>query len=323
MKYTIGVKLGVNRLTAGVVDKNGRLIRKDSMPTPKGEPYQKIVADIAVLVERILMAETISLKDVRYIGIGCPGLPDTERGLIVRNYTLNFNNTPLRQELQQHINLPVYIENDANCAALAENVIGAAEDVDNSITIRLGNGIGGGIILRGEIYSGFNHAGGELGHMVIGMNGEPCTCGRKGCWEAYASGAALIRQTREAAQKNPQSMIHGFVGGDLNKITELTAYEAYKAGDDVGKAVFLQYLEYVAEGLVNVIHVIMPKAIVIGGELSKLGDSLLKPLKVLMLERIYSRHVEMPELRVAQLGSAGVMLGAAMLENYKEIIARM
>ncbi len=317
MKYYVGIDLGVTEIKVGVVDKYGRLIRKDSTPTLKERSYEEIIKDAADLVLRTIDNEDIDRKDVKYIGVGSPGIPNNKEGIIVRNYTLNFHNTPIRSEFKKYINLPIYIENDANCAALAESVAGAAEDYNHSVLVKIGTGIGGGIIVNNSIYSGFNYAGAELGHMVISMGGEKCTCGRCGCWEAYASGTALLRQIKDAVQKNQDSLIYKNVNGDYSKINERTLFDASKRGDEVAKEVLSQYLSYLSEGIANLINILQPDVFVIGGEISKEGDALIKPLREKVYEKVYSKEVAMPEIKTAQMGNASVMIGAAMLELYK------
>lgn len=317
MKYNVGVELGVINTIVGVVDKNGHLIRKDSQPTLIDRPYTEIIKDIAALIKNVLGHEDIDVKNVRCIGVGCPGIPNNKEGTIVKSYTLNFHNTPIRAELQKYFHLPVYVENSANCAALAESVSGAAEDIDFSVTIKIGIGIGCGIIVNNEIYSGFNFAGAEPGHMVVAMGGETCTCGRKGCWEAYASATSLIRQTHAAADMNPDSLINTIVNNDLSQINVFTAFEAAKLGDEVANEVVGRYLEYLGEGIVNIINVIMPQAIIISGEISKLGEVLLKPLREIVNDRIYSKDITQPELKTAELGSAAIVIGAAMIGLYR------
>jgi len=316
MKYFLGIELGVKNINVGVVDQHGKLLRKESIPTKKERPFSEIMKDIADLSLSVLDDEAVDIKNVKYIGIGSPGIPDNEKGTIIKNYTLNFSNTPIREELQKHINLPVYIDNDANCAALAESVAGAAEDISSSVLVRIGTGIGGGIIIHEKIHSGFNSAGAELGHMVIAYGGEPCTCGRKGCWESYASATALIKQTREAAEKDKDSLIYRIVNGDPDQINELTAFEAAKRGDAVARQVVARYIDYLSEGITNLINILMPEAIIIGGEIKHAGDALLKPLMASVHNKIYCREVKLPDFRIAELGTAAVVVGAAMLGLY-------
>lgn len=318
MKYFVGVELGVTRLVAGVVDKYGKLIRKESVPTVSDRPYDEILKDVADLISKVLYDESIDVRSVRYIGVGCPGIPNNNEGTIVRNYSLNFVNTPIRAELQKHFHMPIFIENSANCVALAESVSGAAEDIDYSVTIKIGNGIGGGVIINNKIYSGFNFAGAEMGHMVISIGGEPCTCGRKGCWEAYASATALIKQTTAMAEKHKNSLLYKMVEGDMSKISVATPFEAAKQGDAAASEVLYRYYEYLGEGIVNIVNILMPQVIIISGEISKQGEYLLKPLRVILDERIYSKEIPQPELKTAELGSAAIVIGAAMLGLYKE-----
>ncbi|MCX7708834.1 MAG: ROK family protein [Clostridia bacterium] len=318
MKYFVGVEIGVTQISVGIVDKYGRLINKDIRANSNVRHYTEIIKNAVDMTEVLLDKEGIDIKNVKCIGVGCPGIPNDKDGVLVRNYTLNFQNIPIRAEFQKYFKLPVYVDNDANCAALAESVAGAAEDIDYSVTVRIGTGIGGGIIIHNKIYTGFNFAGAELGHMVISMGGEKCTCGRKGCWEAYAAVPALIKQTRDAAVQNPQSLIHKITDGDLTKINEFTAYEAQKQGDPGGKEVFDRYLEYLAEGITNLINILMPEAIIIGGQISKLGEGLLQPLRKLVAERVYAKEVSQPEFKTAEIGSSAVMIGAAMLGLYKD-----
>lgn len=318
MKYYIGVELGVVNTVVGVVDKHGHLLRKESKPTLVNRPFEDTIKDLASFINYALVNEGIDVRNVKYIGVGFPGIPNIKEGIIVRSYNLNLHNAPIRTELQKYFHVPVYVENSANCAALAESVSGAAADIDFSVTIKVGNGIGCGIIVNNEIYSGFNFAGAEPGHMVVAMGGETCSCGRKGCWEAYASGTALIRQTRSAAESHPDSLIHQVVHGDLSRITVFTAFEAAKLGDATAKEVINQYLEYLGEGIVNIVNVIMPEAVIISGEISKLGEALLNPLRNIVNDRIYSKDITKPDLKTAEMGSAAIVIGAAMLGLYKE-----
>lgn len=313
MKFYVGVELGVKQIVAGVTDKTGKLLRKAACPTNLDRPYDVLFNDIAELIRNVLDEEGIDIKGVKYIGVGFPGIPDKDKGTIIKNYTMNYSHLPVRDELQKHFNLPVYVDNDANCAALAESVAGAAEDIDFSVLVRIGNGIGGGIIINNLIYSGFNYAGAELGHMCIAMGGNECSCGRKGCWEAYASAPAFIRQVMEAAKKHPESLINTLAQKDEAGINIFTAFEAAKQGDAVAMEAVDTYLHYLGEGLINIVNMLMPNAIIIAGDITKLGESFLKPLRSIVWKGIYTQDVDKPEFKIAQLGSAGVVVGAAML----------
>ena len=312
--YRVGIDLGGTNIAAGLVNMDGNIVYKDSVPTQRERPYQEIIKDMAMLTKKVIEESKVPMEEVKSIGVGSPGTPDCKNGIIVYNNNLNFRNVPIREEMQKYINLPVYVDNDANCAALAESAAGAAKGTSTSVTITLGTGIGSGIIIDGKVYSGFNFAGGEIGHTVIVVDGEQCTCGRKGCWEAYAAATALIRQTKCAAKENPESIINKLVDGDLDKVDAKTAFDAAKLGDKTGEAVVKQYIRYIAEGVINVINIFMPEVLVIGGGVCKEGDYLLNPLKEIVNAGVYSREeIPQTQIKTAQLGNDAGIVGAAML----------
>ncbi|WHH56911.1 ROK family protein [Petroclostridium sp. X23] len=309
----IGIDLGGTNIAVGVVDKKGNILHKDSVSTRASRHYSEIMRDMAELSLKIVADAKVHIEDIESVGIGSPGTPDNDRGLLVYSNNINFYNAPIRQEMQRYINLPVYIDNDANCAALAEAIAGGAKDVNDSITITLGTGIGSGIIINKKIYTGFNFAGGELGHTVIQINGEPCTCGRKGCWESYASATALIRQTKEAAKENPESLLYKMINGDMDKVRGKTAFDAAKAGDPIGQKVVDNYISYLAIGITNVINIFQPEVLLIGGGICKEGDYLLNPLREQVAQEVYSRDIAQTQIKTAQLGNDAGIIGAAML----------
>ncbi len=319
MKYSIGVELGVRNIVAGILDKNGKLIRRDTVPTNKDREFEEIMEDMCRLIQKILDDEDMEIKHIRYIGVGCPGITDNELGIVLKNYTMNLNNAKVRFEIQKHFNIPVYVENDANCVAIAEYLLGAAYGTGNSLTIKVGVGIGGGMIMEGCIYNGLNFGGTEFGHMVIDFNGRQCTCGRKGCWEQYASASALISQTKQLIEEYPDSILANlFRSCCNNQITELTAFEAAKAGDEHARKLCGEYLIYFAEGLANIVNILMPEVVIIAGPISKLGNSLVNPLVDLLRERIYCKELHIPEFKMAEMGNAGIIVGAAMLGAFKD-----
>lgn len=315
--YFIGIDLGGTNIAAGLVDKDGKIVCKDSIPTGKERSYQEIVKDMADLVKKIIGTAGIASDEVQAIGIGSPGTPNDKEGILVyANNLANFENVPLRAELQKHINIPVILDNDANCAALAESVAGAASDVKHSVTITLGTGVGSGVVIDGKVYSGFNYSAAEMGHMVIKADGEQCTCGRKGCWEAYASATGLIQQTIEAASLDKNSLINKLVDGDLSRVNAKTAFDAAKQGDKTGLKVVEQYIKYIAEGLINVINIFAPEVVVIGGGVCKEGEYLLKPLRELVYKDVYFKEKPQTQIRVARMGNDAGIIGAAMLGNF-------
>ncbi|HHW00722.1 MAG TPA: ROK family protein [Clostridiaceae bacterium] len=312
--YYIGIDLGGTNIAVGLVDEEGHIIHKDSIPTGKHRPYQDIVKDMAMLVLKVIKDAGKDIKDVKSVGIGSPGTPDNEKGILVyANNLTNFVNVPLRAEMQKYIDLPIILDNDANCAALAESVAGAAKGASSSVTITLGTGVGSGVILNGKIYGGFNYSAPEMGHIVIELDGEPCTCGRKGCWEALASATGLIEQTKKAAQQNPDSLINKLVNNDLSKIDAKTAFDAAKQGDKTGQEVVDKYIYYLAEGIINVINIFAPEVLVIGGGVSKEGEYLLKPLRERVYKYVYFKEEPQTKITTAKMGNDAGIVGAAML----------
>lgn len=311
--YYVGIDLGGTNIAAGIVDESGNIVEGKSVPTKKERDFSEIIKDMAMLVTGMIDKTGISLKDIKGIGIGSPGTPNSKEGIIVYSNNIKVRNAPICTEMAKHIGLPVYLDNDANCAALAESYFGAAKGAKYSITITLGTGIGSGVILNKKIYSGFNFSAAELGHTLLIMDGEECSCGRRGCWEAYASATALIRQTREAVSKNMESYIYKLVDGDLNRINAKTAFDAADYGDETARKVVNQYIKYLAEGMINVINSFQPEILVIGGGISKQGDNLVNPLKKIIRKNIFCKEVSQTEIKIAQLGNDAGIVGAAML----------
>lgn len=306
----LGVDLGGTNIAVGLVDESGKILHKESIPTKAERTDKEVVHDIAMLCKKVT-EDTKS--NPKWIGIGAPGSMDGENGVIIYSNNINMRNTPVRKLVQEVIDLPVYIENDANCAALGEAYGGATKDARNSVMITLGTGVGGGIIIDKHIYSGFNFAAGELGHMVIVVDGEPCTCGRKGCWEAYSSATALIRMTKEEADRNKDSLIHKMIEGDYTRIGGRTAWDAMRQGDESGKKVVEMYMKYLAEGITNIINIFQPEVLVLGGGVSNERDNLILPLTALVEERRYTRDMPQTVIKVAELGNDAGIIGAAML----------
>lgn len=314
--FNIGIDLGGTKIAAGLVDDTGNIVSKRSMPTGRGRHYSDIAHDMAGLVFDVARQGGAEIRQIESIGIGSPGAADCKKGTIIYCSSLNFRDVPLKAELQKHIDLPVFLDNDANCAALAESMTGAAKQAMHSVTVTFGTGIGCGIIINGKLYGGFNHGAGEAGHMVIASGGEKCSCGRKGCWEAYASGTALARQTREAAADNPLSLINSISEGVILRIDGKTAFDAARKGDETALRVVSQYNRYVAEGLINLINLLMPEVVVIGGGVSQQGEFFLEPLKKLVEDGVYGeKRLPQTKLVAAQLGNDAGIIGAAMLKR--------
>lgn len=306
----IGIDLGGTNIAVGVVTDAGEILTQDSAPTLAEREYPEIVKDMAMLCERVAKEAGCTMQDIKAIGIGCPGSIDRKNGIVSYANNLKMDHTPLAAELQKYFDLPVQVENDANAAAFGEYMING-EGVDHFIFITLGTGVGGGIIINKEIYSGFNGAGGELGHFTLVFDGEPCTCGNAGCWEAYASVTALIRQTKAAMEKNPDSLMHSIVA-QQGKVNGRTAFDAAKQGDKAAQEVVDTYVSYVAAGVMSMINIFQPEKFVIGGGISKEGDRLLKPIIDFVNQYGYNKYLEKTEIKVATLFNDAGIIGAAL-----------
>ncbi|MDR2898758.1 MAG: ROK family protein [Clostridiales bacterium] len=311
--YSIGIDLGGTSMAVGLVDSEGVIKSRVSALTGLVKTSDEILKDLVVLCNHILSDNNLTYDDIKHIGIGIPGTMNPESGVVEFTSNLNFENVPVYEILKKDIPVPVYIENDANCAALAENTYGAAKGCKSSITITIGTGIGGGIILDNKILNGAFFGGGEVGHHVILTGGRQCNCGRKGCWEAQASATALIHYGRETAIEHNDSEIYKMVNGDLDKINAKTVFDAYDSGDKYAAVIVDKYMNFLAEGLVNMINIIQPGTIALGGGVSARGEALLNPLKEIVSSKIYGIKGLQTKMVLAKLGNDGGIIGAALL----------
>ncbi len=319
MKISVGVEIGAKFIQAAVVDKYGRLLARAKMPSSIGRGLKELVADAASLVNKLLDEQGFDLKNIKSIGVASPGVPDEDGTKILKAFIMGFYDAPIKDEFEKYFDVPVYVDNDAHCAALAESVAGAAEDLEYSMTINIGTGISGGIIINNRIYGGYSNAGAVIGHMVIDKHGKECYCGRKGCFETVCSATALIEATREVALKNPESKVLEVCRNDLSLIDVTTAYEAMLLGDEDAKEIFDEYIDNFAVALTNLANILMPEVIVICGGIADLGEALLKPIREKLYAWLYSKEIALPLLKFSEMGSASVLVGAAMLGAYKRM----
>ncbi len=299
--YRIGIDLGGTNTAAGLVDAHGRITDRESVKTNLPTTPARIAADMIALCRRLMTRNGLQADDIRSIGVGVPCTANKRTGFMEDADHLGFSAGPLAQPLQMALGIPVYMENDANAAAWGEYKAGQYE-ADSFVLVTLGTGIGGGIILGGRLLSGVNHTAGELGHMTIRMDGVPCGCGRKGCLEAYASASALMRQASAALGK---------------PITEAkTVFEGAAAGDQVCAGLLDDYTTCLAEGLANIINMLAPAYVCIGGGVSQAGDALLTPVREKTWQRTFAKGAR-PNTQIILAGlhnDAGI-LGAAWLED--------
>lgn len=310
-QYYIGIDLGGTFIKGGVVDENGKIIADDKIPTESEKGGGRVAANIASLVEKLLETTGVAKENVLGVGMGSPGMIDSKKGVVVFSGNLHWSHFPLAEETQKLLNLPVKVANDANVAALGETKFGCGKNYQNTILITLGTGVGGGVVIDGKLFEGYQSAGAELGHSVIVAGGEQCTCGRKGCLEAYASATALIRDTKRAMENNKNSKMWAI--GSTEQVTGKTAFDYYD-NDESAKAVVDNYIEKLGVGLTNLANEFRPEAIILGGGVCAQGDNLVKPLQAFLDKEIFAGE-KGPQVKIltATLGNAAGILGAAAL----------
>jgi len=315
MKYRIGIDLGGTNIAVGVCDEEYNIVGRASTKTNLPRPAEEIAADMVKASKEALANAGLTLDDVAAVGIGAPGSIDPENGLIRYANNLGFRNVPMVELVSKGLGKPVSIENDANAAALGEALAGAAKGKKDAVAITLGTGVGGGIIIGGKIYTGFNYAGAELGHIVIEKGGWPCTCGRKGCFEAYSSATGLIKMTLEAMEADKSSKMWEICGGDTKKVGGRTAFDAARAGDKAGQSVVDRFIDYLACGIASIVNIFQPEVLCIGGGVSHEGEYLLAPLrKIVEREQYIPEEVPKTQIVAAKLGNDAGIIGAAYLD---------
>lgn len=311
--YSIGIDLGGTNIVASVVNEEYKILGTGKTPTNTPRSADEIFDDIAKVCREAMDKAGVQMEDISSVGMGTPGTVNSD-GVIEFANNLGFANVPAKEMIKERLgDIPVFIANDANCAALGEAYAGCGNGSKNFVAVTLGTGVGSGIICEGQLVTGVNAAGGECGHTVIMMDGEECSCGRKGCWEAYASATALIRQTKAAMQENPDSVMHE-IAEQEGKVSGRTAFDAMRKGDIAGIKVVDNYIKYVACGLINIINTLQPEIICIGGGICNEGDTLMTPLKRYVQADRYSIHSKIQtKIMRAELGNDAGIIGAAIL----------
>lgn len=310
----VGIDLGGTNIKIGLVDDKYNIIAKGRIKTNVGRSYSEIIADMAQLIKTLANENNISIGNITAIGIGSPGVADSKNGILIFSNNLNWHNVPVRQELQRHFDVPVFLENDANCAAIGESLAGASKQYSSSVLVTLGTGIGGGIIIDNKIHSGFNGAGGEIGHMVIEADGIECSCGRKGCFERYASATALANMAEQAAQQNPDSLLNEYKK-DGKALDGMKIFNAARRNDPVTLEILDKFRYYASVGIANIVNILQPQAVVIGGGISEEGEYLIAGIRERVYEQMYSDKIEKPVIVKASLGNDAGIIGAAFQQT--------
>lgn len=318
MSYRIGIDFGGTNIAVGLVNEQYEVVAKHSLPTGKGKRHtDEMVLDMALLCRKVCEMAGITLADTESIGIATPGTVNSALGIVIDYPGMCLSNYPMAKKLSDALSGydegKIRIANDANAAALGEAVAGAAKGAKTALVITLGTGVGGGIILDGKIYDGFNFSAGELGHTVIVKDGHPCACGRKGCFEQYASATALVRMTKEEMERSPASKMWQ-LSPTLDAVNGKTSFEAAKSGDAAAQKVVDLYIGYLACGVANMMNIFQPEVLCIGGGICGQGDNLLNPLSEIVFAEQYAKtSPQKTKLVIATLGNDAGIVGAAAL----------
>jgi glucokinase len=313
--YYVGIDVGGTNLVAGLVEESGRILCKESCPVDKSLTAEALCVVLIRLARQVCETGGVKEEEVKAIGVGLPGLVDNKTGVVVQTANMPFSNTPLRTLFQRVWDIPVFLGNDANCAAIGEYWAGAAKGCDPAVIITLGTGIGGGLVIGGKLFTGFANSGMEVGHMITQPGGELCGCGNRGCWEQYGSATALIRMTREEMERSRDSVLWQLCDDDPAKVQGRTPFQGALQGDLAAKRVLDTYLKGLSVGMINLVNVLQPEIICLGGGISHAEDQLLlDPLRELVNQGTFDKERPTRLVRAALGNDAGVV-GAALLCN--------
>ena len=295
---SLGIDIGGTSAKIGMVDKENKVIAETKVVTGVKKAEQ-IIENIAKAALQLMEEHNISMEQCGKVGIGVPGLVDKKEGMVRYSNNLQWENVKLAEEFAKYMPLPVSIANDADCAALGEAVAGAGRGVQNLVMLTLGTGVGGGVILNGQLFTGSILGGIELGHMVIHEKGELCTCGRRGCLEAYASATAMRREAKK---------VYG------TSLEPLEIFEKANASDEKAKVIVHNYIQDLGTGVINLVNVFRPERIIFGGGIAAQGEVILQPIRERMEKESFGgNYSEVPELVIAEMENQAGMIGAANL----------
>lgn len=308
-----GIDVGGTGIQVGVVDETGHIIAKSSMVTEVGVPYQEQIAGMARCVQEAMNKTGLPMSELKSVGAGVPGLADQKTGMVIYCPNIHWSNVPFRAEFQKHIDKPVFIDNDATVAGLAESVAGVSAGSDSSVFLTLGTGVGGGIVINGKVWNGAHGVGSEIGHMILEADGEPCNCGNNGCLERYCSATAIIRMAREQMDNHPDSLILSMAEGDKAKINAKIVFDAAREGDPTAVKVFRRYIRYLGQAIASIVNFLDPEVVVLGGGVSKAGAFLLDAVRAEVPKYVLYKTMPLARIELARLGPDAGIIGAAML----------
>ena len=315
----IGVDLGGTNIAVGIVDKQGNIKHEKSCATRVDKEPQEIVDDMTTLILSTLEEFNMELQEIEAIGIGIPGLSDNN-GCVIYCVNLGWKNVPLREMIQNKLHKPIYIDNDATVAALAEYESGSMKNCKSGVMLTLGTGIGSGIILNGEVYSGFNGVGSEIGHVVVGHNFYNCNCGRNGCLETFASSTAIIKYTKKLIEEmNESTTLIEKAKGDINSINAKIIFDCAKEGDKIANLAVDRLVKYLSIGIFNIVNFMDPEVIALGGGVAGAGQFLLDMIiNEVMTNRLFDT-LPIGGIVLAVLGNKAGIIGAAMIAKHGNV----
>ncbi len=311
--YRIGIDLGGTNIAAGLVNENRQIVDKCSVKTNAPRPVEALVQDMVRLVQLLMARSALEKRDIAAVGVGVPCTANPTNGHMEDANNLGIADAPFRTVLEEALGLPVYFENDANAAAWGEYQTGDYPE-DSFAMVTIGTGIGGALILGGKLWPGINGAAAEFGHMTLKFDGVPCNCGRRGCFEAYASANALIRQAKTRMAESKGTLLWQLCGGVEERVEAKTVFAAAQSGDTDSRALLDRYTDYLSEGIANIINIFQPAIVCIGGGISQAGELLLSPVREKTAHKIYSKNANHnTQIVLAQLTNDAGILGAALL----------
>ncbi len=314
MQWVIGVDVGGTNLVVGAVRLDGgRIVGEHSRPTDSRRGPDAVVHDLVTMVatSRRALLDAEPLAEVLGVGIGAPGPLDRRNGIVLLTPNLGWVNMPLRARIADGVGLTAALDNDANCAVLGEAWVGAAQGGRHVIGMTIGTGIGGGIVLDGQLHHGASDCAGEIGHITIDLDGRRCGCGNSGCLEAYASGPAIARRAVEQIESGAESVLSAMVDGDLTRVTAATVYAAAQQGDPVADEVVRTTARYLGAGLANLLNIFNPDLVVIVGGVTEAGENLFEPLRREVARRAFKPAVQACEIVPGTLDGLAGVYGAA------------
>lgn len=313
--YRIGIDLGGTNIKIGIVNEKHKLIHQCCEPTDVKKSAEYTADRIACLVEKLMEDSRITREEISFLGVGSPGAIDIKRGIVLFSNNFMWENVPLKEMLYSRLSIPILMANDAQCALIGELMAGAAVNCNNVVLITLGTGVGGSVLADGKLLN-CEKNGGILGHMVIHKNGRKCSCGRRGCLEAYASAKALIQMAESCVGKYPYSLLADYAAKQ-GEITGKTVFDAAKAQDITANKIIKEYIEDLGEGIANIINIFRPDKILIGGGISNQKEVLISPLTAYVYEQCFAKEkLFLPQIECAALGNTAGIIGAAALKQY-------